>query len=172
VAITISPISNILFPTEFLIAERTLYLASFGAVFALASAAMAIRSPRLRYALVAVAVAAGAIRTIAHIPTWHDDESHYQALRRDAPRSYRTLWLEGKDEFASGRWGRGEELLLAAIGFAPELTGPRYDLARFYMQARLWQPAIRQLQTAVALDSTFVLGREALAEAVAAQRRP
>ena len=171
VVITISPVSNILFPTEFLIAERTLYLASFGVVFALACAAMAIRSPRLRYALVVLVVAAGAVRTIVHIPTWQDDELHYQALKRDAPGSYRTLWLEAKDEFAAGRWGSGERLLLTSIGFAPELTGPRYDLARFYMQAKLWQPAIRQLEAAVALDSAFTPGREALGEAVDSARR-
>ena len=149
-------------PSEFLIAERTLYLPSFGAVFALASAAMALRSPPLRNALVAIAVIAGAARSIARIPVWHDDETHYQALRREAPRSYRTLWLEGKDEFAAGRYAEGERLLLASITFAPNLTGPRYDLARFYMSAKLWRPAIRQLEAAVAVDSTFQLGRDAL----------
>src|SRR5439155_1504762 len=54
--ITISPVANIVFPTEFLIAERTLYLPSFGIVFGLAWAAAAIRSPRLRLAVIAVAV--------------------------------------------------------------------------------------------------------------------
>jgi tetratricopeptide (TPR) repeat protein len=168
VVITISPISNVLFPTEFLIAERTLYLASFGVVFAMASAAMAIRSARLRYTLVGVVVAAGALRTIAHIPTWHDDEQHYQALKHDAPRSYRTLWLEGKDEFAAGRWGSGERLLLQSIAFAPNLAGQRYDLGRFYMGAKLWQPAIRQLEVAVAVDSAFEPAREALQQALRA----
>ncbi len=166
VVITISPISNVLFPTEFLIAERTLYLASFGVVFALASAAMAIRSARLRYTLVGAVVAAGALRTIGHIPTWHDDELHYQALQRDAPRSYRTLWLEGKDEFAAGRWGSGERLLLASIAFAPELAGPRVDLARFYIHAKLWQPAIQQLRAAIAVDSALPPAWDGLREAL------
>ncbi len=168
--ITISPVANVVFPTEFLVAERTLYLPSFGIVFGLACAAAAIRSPRLRVAVVAVAVAAGAARTIIRIPAWHDDETHYQALKREAPRSYRTLWLEGKDEFAAGRWGSGEQLLLAAIAFAPELAGPRYDLGRFYMSAKLWQPAIRQLQVAVAVDSAFTPAREALNQALQAAR--
>ena len=168
--ITISPVANIVFSTEFLIAERTLYLASFGIVFALACAVAAIRSPKLRLAAVAVAALAGAARTIIRIPAWHDDETHYQALKREAPRSYRTLWLEGKDEFAAGRWGSGEQLLLAAIAFAPELAGPRYDLGRFYMSAKLWQPAIRQLQVAVAVDSAFTPARDALNQALQAAR--
>lgn len=165
VVITISPVANVLMPTEFLIAERTLYLASFGVVLALASLAMAIRSPRLRIAVVTIAVVAGAARSIARIPAWHDDETHYQALRREAPLSYRTLWLEGKDEFVAGRWGSGERLLLQSIAFAPGLTGPRVDLARFYMSAKLWGPAIRQLEAAIALDSTLAPAREALLEA-------
>ena len=166
--ITISPVANIVFPTEFLIAERTLYLPSFGIVFGLAWAAAAIRSPRLRLAVIAVAVAAGAARTIIRIPAWHDDETHYQALKREAPRSYRTLWLEGKDEFAAGRWGSGEQLLRQAIAFAPSLAGPRYDLAMFYMHAKLWQPAIEQLQVAVAVDSAFEPARAALQQALQA----
>ena len=168
IVITISPVANVAFPTEFLIAERTLYLASFGAVFALACAGFAIRSPQLRFAVVAIVVAAGAMRSLFRIPSWHDDETHYQALKREAPRSYRTLWLEGKDEFAAGRWGSGEQLLLQAIAFAPELAGPRYDLGRFYMSAKLWQPAIRQLQAAVAVDSAFEPARAALQEALRA----
>jgi len=162
IVITISPVANVVMPTEFLVAERTLFLPSFGACLALGAAAMAIRSRRLRTALVVAALGAGAARSIVRVPAWHDDETHYQALRREAPRSYRVLWLEGRDEFAAGRWAGGERLLLASIAFAPELTGPRYELAQYYMKARLWQPAIRQLEVSVALDSSFTLGREAL----------
>jgi len=162
VVITISPVANVVMPSEFLIAERTLYLPSFGVVFALASAAMALRSPQLRNALVTIAVVAGAARSIARVPAWHDDETHYQALLREAPRSYRTLWLEGRDEFAAGRMANGERYLLTAIAFAPELTGPRFELAQNYMRARLWQPAIQQLQASIALDSTFTPARDAL----------
>ena len=168
VVITISPAANIVMPTEFLIAERTLYLPSFGVLFALASGAMAIRSSRLRVAVVASAVLASATRSIARVPAWHDDETHYQALRREAPHSYRTLWLEGKDEFAAGRWGTGEQFLLQSIALAPNLAGPRYDLARFYMGAKLWQPAIGQLQVAIALDSAFEPAHQALREALQA----
>ena len=169
VVITISPVANIVMPSEFLIAERTLYLPSFGVLFALASGAMAIRSPQLRNALLAIALVAAAARSIARVSAWHDDETHYQALQQEAPRSYRTLWLEGKDEFAAGRWGSGERLLLESIAFAPNLTGPRYDLARFYMSAKLWQPAIGQLQVAIALDSAFEPAHQALREALQAR---
>jgi len=168
VVITISPVANVVMPSEFLIAERTLYLPSFGVAFALASAALAIPSLRQRTAVVALVVALCAVRSIARVPAWHDDETHYQALKQEAPRSYRTLWLEGKDEFAAGRWGSGERLLLQSIAFAPNLTGPRYDLGEFYMHAKLWRPAIQQFQATIALDSTFAPGRDALRQAVQA----
>jgi len=161
--ITVSPVANIVVPMELLIAERTLYLPSFGIAFALASVVVAAPwTPRVRAAVVAAVVVLGAARSIARIPAWHDDEQHYQALKREAPRSYRTLWLEGNDEFAAGRWGSGERLLLQSIAFAPKLAGPRYDLGTFYMRAKLWQPAIQQLQVAVAVDSAFAPAREAL----------
>ncbi len=165
VVITISPVANVAMPSEFLIAERTLYLPSFGVAFALASAAMAIPSARLQAAVIAAVVLAGGARSIGRVPAWHDDETHYRALRRDAPRSYRTLWLEGKDEFAAGRWGTGERFLLESIALAPGITGPRVDLGRFYISAKLWQPAIRQLRAAIAVDSVLPPAWDALREA-------
>jgi hypothetical protein len=164
--ITVSPVANIVVPMELLIAERTLYLPSFGIAFALASLAVAAPwSPRVRAAVVAVVVALGAARSIARIPVWHDDEQHYQALKREAPRSYRTLWIEGNDEFAAGRWGTGEQFLLEAIALAPRIAGPRVDLARFYIHAKVWQPAIRQLRAAIAVDSVLPPAWDALREA-------
>jgi len=167
--VTVSPVANIVVPMELLIAERTLYLPSFGIAFALASAVVAAPwTPRVRAGVVTAVVLLGAARSIARIPAWRDDEQHYQALKREAPRSYRTLWLEGKDEFAAGRWGTGEQFLLQSIALAPGIAGPRVDLARFYIGAKLWQPAIRQLRAAIAVDSALPPAWDALREALAA----
>ena len=155
--ITVSPVANIVVPTELLVAERTLYLPSFGIVFALASVVVAWPWPeRRRSALVALVVVAGAVRSIVRIPVWHDDETQFQALKRDAPRSYRTLWMVGKDEFQAGRRGSGERLLQESIALAPAVAGPRLDLALFYWGAGLWRPAAEQLRAATAVDSGLV----------------
>jgi len=155
--VTVSPVANVVLPTELLVAERTLYLPSFGIAFAVASVGIALQWPaRRRIALLAIVLVAGATRSIARTPVWHDDEAHFRALTRDAPHSYRTLWLVGKDEFQAGRWGSGERLLREAIGMAPAIVGPRFDLARFYWDARLWGPAAGQLRAATAVDSGFV----------------
>ncbi len=157
--VTVSPVANIVVPTELLVAERTLYLPSFGIVFALASAGMALSlswPARRGIALLAVVLALGAARSIVRESVWHDDEAHFRALKRDAPRSYRTLWMAGKDEFQAGHWGSGERLLQDAIAFAPQVAGPRLDLARFYWDAGLWHPAAEQLRAATAVDSGLV----------------
>src|SRR2546422_3857984 len=63
--ITVAPVGNIVVPMELLIAERTLYLPSFGIAFALASAVVAAPwTPRVRAAVVAAVVALGAARRI------------------------------------------------------------------------------------------------------------
>jgi hypothetical protein len=155
--ITVSPVANVVVPTELLVAERTLYLPSFGVLFGLASLGVAWPWPvRQRLALVALVVVLGAGRSIAREGVWHDDETVFQAATRDSPRSYRTLWMVGKDEFQAGRWGSGERFLREAIAVAPAVVGPRFDLARFYGEAGLWKPAAEQLTAATAVDSGFV----------------
>ena len=154
--VTVSPVANVLIPTEVLVAERTLYLPSWGIAFAVAALGMAVPWPtRVRLSLLTVVLVFAAARSIARSAVWHDDEAQFQALKRDAPRSYRTFWLVGKDEFAAGRWGSGEELLRGAIALAPQVTGPRVDLARFYGNAGLWGPAANQLRAAITLDSAL-----------------
>jgi hypothetical protein len=154
-AITLAPVSNVLVPTEILIAERTLYLPSWGAMLALASAGAALPwRPRVRAAVLALLVLAGAARSVARAAVWRDDDRWFAALQRDAPLSYRTLWMLGQDAFAAQRWGTGERYLHAAIAAAPDLPGPREDLAAFYATGKRWGPAVELLRESLALDST------------------
>ena len=154
--ITLSPIANVVVPTEFYVAERTLYLPSWGVCFALAALGMAWRAPvRLRGPVLAAVLVAGAARSLYRVPVWHDDEALYRAVTHDAPRSYRTLWFVGRDEFQAGHPGTGEGLIRAAIKLAPEVNGPRYDLAMYYARAGLVPAAVQQLRDAIAVDSGF-----------------
>jgi hypothetical protein len=154
-AITLAPVSNVLVPTEILLAERTLYLPSWGAMLALASAGAALPwRPLVRIAVLALFVLAGAARSVARASIWRDDDRWFAALQRDAPLSYRTLWMLGQDAFAAQRWGTGERYLRAAIAAAPDLPGPREDLAAFYVTGKRWGPAVELLRESLALDST------------------
>ena len=88
IAIAFLPVSNLLFSTGVLIAERTLYLPSVG--FALAAAAALARLPGDRHRIVlALILVAGAIRTALRTPVWHDDYAVTQSILTDSPDSYR-----------------------------------------------------------------------------------
>jgi protein O-mannosyl-transferase len=165
--VTVSPMANVVLPTEFLVAERALYLPSWGICFALATIGVALPlSPRARIMSLAAVVAIAGARSIARVSAWHDDEAAYRALTRDAPRSYRTLWYEGRDEVVAGHWGTGERLFQTAIAAAPQVSGPRLDLARLYSSAGRWQPAVELLREAIARDSTLQPAWEMLPRAL------
>jgi len=153
--LTILPVSNVIVPTEVIVAERTLYLPSWGAMLALAALGASLRwPPRAKAWLVVVALVAGAGRSVVRVPVWRDDQSFFAAQQRDAPRSFRTLWLEGLEAFRLGQPARGERLLELAAAAAPEVAGPRDDLARAYVAAGLWAAAVQELRTSIAVDSS------------------
>ena len=152
--LTILPVSNVIVPTEVIVAERTLFLPSWGVMLALATLGASVPWPRRAKAwLLALALGVGAVRSGARIAVWRDDESFFAAQQRDAPRSFRTLWLEGLEAFRQGQPARGERLLEAAVVAAPEVAGPRDDLAGAYLAAGLWAAAVQQLRTSIAVDS-------------------
>ena len=152
--LTILPVSNVIVPTEVIVAERTLFLPSWGVMLALAALGTSLRWSRPAKAwLLALALGVGAVRSGARIAVWRDDESFFAAQQRDAPRSFRTLWLGGLEAFRQGQPARGERLLEAAVVAAPEVAGPRDDLARAYVARGLWAAAVRELRTSIAVDS-------------------
>jgi hypothetical protein len=88
IAIAFLPVSNLLFSTGVLLAERTLYLPSVGLALAGGAALARLRAPQLRVAL-ALIVLAGGIRSALRTPVWHDDFSVTQSILEDSPQSYR-----------------------------------------------------------------------------------
>ncbi len=153
IVVTLVPVSNILIPTEIVLAERTLYLPSFGAAVALAGLGAALPWPRaLKSGGLALFVLAGAARSVARADVWRDEARWAAALERDAPRSYRVLWMEGKRAFAEQRWGTGERLLREAIAAAPDVPGPREDLVAYYGAAGRWRPAALLLRESIDRD--------------------
>lgn len=88
IAIAFLPVSNLLFSSGVLLAERTLYLPSVG--LALAAGAALARLPARRFRIVlALLVLAGGIRSAFRTPVWHDDFSVTQSILQDSPESYR-----------------------------------------------------------------------------------
>ncbi len=88
IAIAFLPVSNLLFSTGVLLAERTLYLPSAG--LALAAGAALARLPARRFGVaLALLVVAGGIRSALRTPVWHDDFAVTASILEDSPNSYR-----------------------------------------------------------------------------------
>ena len=88
IAIAFLPVSNFLFSTGVLLAERTLYLPSVGLALAAGAALARLPGQRLRIAL-ALIVVAGGVRSTLRTPVWQDDLSVTQSILVDSPESYR-----------------------------------------------------------------------------------
>jgi tetratricopeptide (TPR) repeat protein len=91
-AIAVAPVSNLLFPSGIVVAERTLYLPSVGLAIALGwlwQQGVHTRARRLVPVVAAGAVAACATRTWTRTPVWHDNKTAILASLRDEPESYR-----------------------------------------------------------------------------------
>jgi Tfp pilus assembly protein PilF len=96
--VTFLPISQIPFPIGVMLAERLLYLPSVALVFiAPAVVSWLSRMPRPAQAsgaaVVCLVLALGAWHTWSRTPVWQSEESFAEALHRDRPESYRSLWL-------------------------------------------------------------------------------
>ena len=88
IAIAFLPVSNLLFSTGVLIAERTLYLPSVG--LALAAGAVLARLPQQRFRVaLGLIVLAGGLRAALRTPVWHDDFAVTHSILTDSPHSYR-----------------------------------------------------------------------------------
>ena len=88
IAIAFLPISNLLFSTGVLMAERTLYLPSVGLALAAGAALARLPESRLRLIIPIVVLAAG-IRSAVRVPVWRDDFAVTQSILEDSPESYR-----------------------------------------------------------------------------------
>jgi protein O-mannosyl-transferase len=158
IVLTILPASNLIVPLELVVAERTLFLPSLGAALILAATWEAVRwPPRWAPAVLALAVLAGGIRSVARAGVWKDEASLVAALEQDAPRSAVTLWFRGQREFREGRWGSGERLLREAMVVSPNAGTHIEDLASAYASAGVWPPVVTLMRNEMSVDSGYTI---------------
>lgn len=124
--VTISPVSNVLFLTGVLLAERTLYLPSVGFVAAAGWGLVKLSRRRRRTAVgvVALAMALMGWRTWERNPTWKDNITVFGTLIEDYPYSGRSQWVLGDLFFQRGNPEQGLVSYRAAI----DILGPHYQL--------------------------------------------
>ncbi len=166
VAITILPVSNLVVPTGILLAERTMFLPSVGAVL---GAAVGIdwlierlrrQWPRLRVLATGaggVLLLAGTVRSAWRQPVWRDSETLFASLLVDAPDSYRTHWIHAHTLAAKGDRSGAERAYQKALGLFqddPRLLaemGDRYSATNRCGQA----VALYRRSLAITRDTVF-----------------
>ena len=128
VPVTLTPVSNVLFVTGVVLAERTLYLPSVGAMLAVGWAIERYgwRAPRGVAAAVALVLVLFAMRTWSRTDIWHDPKTFMLTNLEENPDSYKAHWNVGRVD--------------AALGRLPEAEG-EYAIARqlFGRDAVLWR---------------------------------
>lgn len=152
---TLLIVSNLIVPTGVLLAERTLYLPSVGAVLVLGwLVAWSEASWRhVGVALAALAVAAGLVRTSTRLPTWRDNDHFFPQLVRDAPGSYRSFLVAGALAYDAGDRGRGEVLLRRALLVYSLHPLVWETLAYRFEEEGRWREAAQHFRAAFLLDS-------------------
>jgi hypothetical protein len=139
IAIGLAPVSNLLIPTGILLAERTLLVASIGVVLLLGAVIPdAVWSSRQRIpaaGALTVVLLLGVLRSATRMPVFHDPSTYLEALRRDAPESWRVMAGAGIAEMEAGNRAEGERLLNAANAAWPGAPRPRLLLA-FYARTQ------------------------------------
>lgn len=174
-AVAIAPVSNLFFAAGIVLAERTLFLPSVGAMVALAGAGAALsgrwswgaRRPAPAAGLLLAVLALGVWRSNARIPVWRDAAALFEATVRDAPRSYKAHAMYGQYLFDVGRPRDGEREYRAAIALYPDDGTVLAGLADRYAAAGLCAPAIPLYRRAAELMPAWAHPRERLAGCLA-----
>lgn len=107
IAVAMLPVANLLVPTGVIVAERTLYLASVGAVLLAAYAAqsLALRNTALTLTLVAAVAAVFAARTWTRTPVWKSNRALFIATVSEHPEASWTHVLLGRVYAGNGGFG-------------------------------------------------------------------
>jgi hypothetical protein len=169
--IALLPASNFVVPAGFIIAERTLYLPSVGALIALGSVIPWLyeklegRRPT-QYAAAAtlvLLVGLSLIRSNSRNRVWRDNDTLMRQGIIDSPNSYRAHLLLGVHLFESKRKSEGEGHYQHAMQLFPYDPLMTYDLAEKYRGADMCEPAIRLYRWLFTLKPDFEVGRIGLA---------
>lgn len=113
VVLALGPVSNVFMATGVILAERTLFLASAGAMLAVGGA-VALFFPRLDAStrltlrhpgsvLIGVLVMAGMLRSIERQRAWREQAGFIRRLEAEAPRTYRAQLVVSRYYSETGR---------------------------------------------------------------------
>jgi protein O-mannosyl-transferase len=153
-AIGFYPLARIRFP----VAERYLYVPSFGFLVALGAglweATRRFGPAQARWFAVAVVVLGGAatVRTVTRIPVWHDEHVLLEESVRANPKSSWSHLMLGRVEVKEGRIEHGRAELEIALRLAPNAYAALLDMGRTYAIEKRPAEAIPWFERAIAAE--------------------
>jgi protein O-mannosyl-transferase len=168
--VAMAPVSNLLVPAGFIIAERTLLMPSVGVLIALgASIPVAyewLAARRLQLAgtaAVSLALVAGGWRSATRQPVWHDDDALFKQATKDTPDSYRAHYMLGAWYMQNKRLKDGEAEYRAAMKLFPFDPFMAYSLAENYRGYGMCDPAVNLYRWELVVEPDAHMGRKELA---------
>lgn len=175
VVIVLLPSSNFILPAGIVLAERTMFLPSVGAMLVLGAVIVPlfewlkrrVAAPRLAQglggAMCALVLAAGMKRSMQRSTVWHDNNRLFRQAVIDSPDSYRAHFMLGALDFDQKRKSDGEAEYKKAIALFPYDPYVAYALAEQYRAMGWCKAAIPFYRWSEGFPHRASLGREALA---------
>jgi hypothetical protein len=173
--IALLPSSNFVLPAGILLAERTLFLPSVGAML-IAGALCVIGRDWLvarlgerrdvsmaARALFLFVLVAAAWRSIQRTTVWRNNERLFHQAVIDSPAAYRAHYMLGAWAFDKLRKREGETEYRKALSLFPYDPFLSYNMAEQYRLAGLCGPAVPLYRWTMGLDPKFPLGHGAFA---------
>lgn len=167
--IAILPVSNLLFPTGVLLAERTLYLPSVGIAF-VAAGVVSWTARERGTSLVVLLVGAGVlcsafvVRTVLRNPSWMSTFTMLTTLGEEHPESVLAIRARAQGLDAVGEYEEAAGYYLSALDLAPEGYGLLVEVAQFYGRSERWVEAEALLVRAIRLFPTQAVAWRLLSE--------
>jgi hypothetical protein len=174
--ITVLPVSNLLFSTGVLLAERTLYLPSVGLAFLVGWAgAAALRmtpSARRKASVAGVVVCLLLlVRTVDRNPTWMSTYTVLNTLAQEHPESYLSIRSRAMGLVRVGETEEAAELYDLAVALAPGNYALLVEAGDFYGRRRVWGKAEPLLRRALQANAVSPEGYRVLASQLILQGR-
>lgn len=177
--IALAPVTNIVFPTGILLAERTLFLPSVGMAIVLAGVLTGMRPLLVQQrwwraielgALPLILLGAG-LKTAQRQPLWRDTLTILTRTSQDAADSYRAQYVYGRELQATGRLREAEEAFRRAVALWDRDPRPYEELGQLLRVRGACVEAIPVLSAGVRADSTSDVARSRLVECLMVERR-
>jgi len=171
------PVSNLLVPAGFIIAERTLFFPSIGVVLVAGAvvAAVAARGVRVERRVLALAscvlLALGLVRSVDRQRVWKNNHVFVDQLVKDAPNGYRAHFFRARVYGEEGNTAEMAREYDRAIHLFPYDASMMMQIASEYHASGLCRPVIAMLRFSYAVEPTTGEGRVPYVQCLAHERR-